>query len=183
MKYRFKIIQIFRKIFLFIYFKISPVNCSRLMGVTIGKNCKIYGNSPNMWGTEPFLITIGNNVYITNGCKFVNHDGGTLILRKRTPSLELTAPIVIGDDVYLGVETMIMPGIVIGNNVIVGARSIITKNVEENSVIVGIPAKKIKTVDQYYEEIKKKSLGIGHLDRDSKEKELKKIFKKQKFFI
>lgn len=178
MKYRFKLIQILRKSFLYIYFKLNPIACSRFMGVTIGANCKIYGNSPNMWGTEPFLITIGNNVFITNGCKFVNHDGGTLILRKKTPSLELTAPINIGNDVYLGVETMIMPGITINNNVIVGARSIVTKDVEENSVIVGIPARKIKTVDQYYEEIKKKSLGIGHLDRDAKEKELKRIFKK-----
>ncbi|AOW19030.1 hypothetical protein LPB03_07095 [Polaribacter vadi] len=167
-----------RKIFLFIYFKIDPIKCSRFMGVTIGENCKIYGNSPNIWGTEPFLITIGNNVYITDGCKFINHDGGTLILRKKLPSLELTAPINIGNDVYLGIETIIMPGIIIGDNVIIGARSIITKNIEENSVVVGIPAKKIKTVDKYFEEIKKRSLGIGHLDRDSKEIELKRIFGK-----
>lgn len=178
MKYRFRILQIIRKSFLYVYFKINPVSCSRYMGVIIGENCKIYGNSPNMWRTEPFLITIGDNVFITNGCKFVNHDGSTLILRKKTPSLELTAPINIGNDVYLGVETMIMPGITIHNNVIVGARSIVTKDVEENSVIVGIPARKIKTVDQYHEEIKKRLLGIGHLDRDAKEKELKRIFNK-----
>ena len=176
MKYKYKIIQIIRKCFLYVYFKISPINCSRLMGVKIGENCKIYGNSPSMWGTEPFLITIGNNVFITDGCKFINHDGGTLILRKKTPSLEITAPIFIGNDVYLGIETLIMPGVKIGNNVIVGARSIITKNVEDNSVMVGIPAKKIKSVDEYYENIKNKSLAIGHLDRDQKEKELKKIF-------
>jgi len=176
MKYKYKIIQIIRKCFLYVYFKINPINCSRLMGVKIGENCKIYGNSPSMWGTEPFLITIGNNVFITDGCKFINHDGGTLILRKKTPSLEITAPIFIGNDVYLGIETLIMPGVKIGNNVIVGARSIITKNVEDNSVMVGIPAKKIKSVDEYYENIKNKSLAIGHLDRDQKEKELKKIF-------
>jgi acetyltransferase-like isoleucine patch superfamily enzyme len=146
------------------------------MGVKMGNNCKIYGNSPNMWGTEPFLITIGDNVFITDGCKFVNHDGGTLILRKKTPSLEITAPIKIGNNVYLGIETLIMPGINIGNDVIVGARTIITKNIENDSVIVGIPGKKIKTVSQYYEEIKLRSLGIGHLDKDEKERELKRIF-------
>lgn len=178
MKYRFKFIQITRKIFLFIYFKINPVECSRLMGVTLGSNCKIYGNSPNMWGTEPFLITIGNNVYITDDCKFVNHDGGTLILRRKTPNLEITKPISIGNNVYLGIETIIMPGVNIGNDVIVGARSIVTKNIENDSVVVGIPAKKIKTVTQYHKELKIKSLKIGHLDRDSKEKELKRIFKK-----
>lgn len=178
MKYRIKIVYIVRKILLFIYFKINPISCSRFMGVKIGNNCKIYGNSPNMWGTEPFLISIGDNVFITDGCKFINHDGGTLILRNETPDLELTAPIVIGNNVYLGIETIIMPGVKINDRVIIGARSIITKDVESNSVMVGIPAKKIKSVDVYHEEIKMRSLKIGHLDRDSKEKELKKIFNK-----
>ena len=178
MKYKYRIIQIIRKSFLYIYFKISPVKCSRLMGVTIGENCKIYGNSPNMWGTEPFLITIGNNVFITDGCKFINHDGGVLILRKKTASLDLTDEIFIGNDVYLGLETFILPGVRIGNNVIVGARSVITKSIDNNSVVVGIPAKKIKSVDEYYENIKQKSLAIGQLDRDHKEKKLKEIFNK-----
>ena len=177
MKYKYRVIQIIRKIGLLVYFKIDPIKCSRYMGVTIGRNCRIYGNSPNMWGTEPFLITIGNNVFITDGCKFINHDGGTLILRKDTPDLELTAPITIGDDVYLGIESIVMPGVTIGSKVIAGARSIITKDVESNSVIVGAPAKRIKSVDQYHEEIKQRSLNIGHLDRDTKETELKRIFK------
>tara|TARA_R110002051_G_scaffold265495_4_gene325347 strand:+ start:11065 stop:11517 length:453 start_codon:yes stop_codon:yes gene_type:complete len=147
------------------------------MGVTIGENCRIYGNSPNMWGTEPFLIKIGNNVHITDRCRFITHDGGTLILRKFTPDLEVTAPIKIGNDVYLGEETIIMPGININNNVIVGIRSIVTKDIASNSVVVGIPAKKIKTVDEYHEKLKKISLKIGHLSRDKKEIQLKKIFK------
>lgn len=177
MKYRFKILGFVRKFFLFVYFKINPIKCSRFVGVEIGSNCKIYGCNVNMWGTEPFLIKIGNNVHITDGCRFITHDGGTLILRKYTPDLEVTAPITIGNDVYLGVETIIMPGVRIEDNVIVGARSIVTKDVQSNSVIVGIPAKKIKSVDEYYEKLKGSSLKIGHLSRDRKEKELKKIFK------
>jgi acetyltransferase-like isoleucine patch superfamily enzyme len=177
MKYKYRIIGVIRKLFLFIYFKIDPIKCSRFMGVTIGENCRIYGNSPNMWGTEPFLITLGNNVHITDDCKFVTHDGGSLILRSKTPDLEITKPIIIGDNVCLGIQTIVMPGVIIGDDVIVGARSIVTKDVENDSVIVGIPAKKIKTVSQYHKELKIKSLKIGHLDRDSKEKELKNIFK------
>lgn len=176
MKYRFRILGFTRKILLFFFFKISPIKCSRFMGVTIGENCRIYGNSPNMWGTEPFLIKIGNNVHITDRCRFITHDGGTLILRKFTPDLEVTAPIKIGNDVYLGEETIIMPGINIHNNVIVGIRSIVTKDIASNSVVAGIPAKKIKTVDDYHEKLKKISLKIGDLSRDKKEKELKKIF-------
>ena len=178
MKYKYRIIGVIRKLFLFIYFKIDPIKCSRFMGVTIGENCRIYENSPNMWGTEPFLIKIGNNVYITSRCRFITHDGGTLVLRKLTPDLEVTAPIKIGDDVYLGEEVIIMPGVTISNNVIVGIRSIVTKDIKSNSVVVGIPAKKIKTVDEYHEKIKKISLKIGHLSREKKEKKLKEIFQK-----
>lgn len=177
MKYKFKMIGIMRKIFLLIYFKINPIKCSRLMGVEIGRDCRIYGGSPNMWGTEPFLIKIGNNVHITDGCRFLTHDGGTLILRKYTPDLEVSAPINMGNDIYLGVETIIMPGVSLGDNVIVGAKSIVTKDVAPNSVVVGIPAKKIKTVDEYHEKQKKVSLKLGHLNRDEKEKALKKLFK------
>ena len=179
MKYKYKIIGIFRKLFLLIYFKISPIKCSRFMGVQIGENCRIYGNSPNMWGTEPFLIKIGDNVHITDGCSFITHDGGTLILRKYTPDLEVTAPINIGNDVYLGIQTLILPGVSIGNKVIVGARSIVTKNIPFNSVVVGTPAKIIKTVDEYHEKLKLVSLKLGHLSRDEKEKELKRLFKEK----
>jgi acetyltransferase-like isoleucine patch superfamily enzyme len=68
-----------------------------------------------MFSTEPWLISIGNNVYITSGCQFVTHDGDTLILRKEVPDLEFTAPISNGDDVYIGLNTTILPGVHIGN--------------------------------------------------------------------
>ena len=53
---------------------------------------------------------------ITAGCQFITHDGGTLILRKEVPDLELTAPIVVGSDVYIGLNTMILPGVRIGSS-------------------------------------------------------------------
>lgn len=177
MKYRFKIIKILRKIILHVYFKIDPIKCSRFLGVKIGKNCKIYGGNPNMWGTEPFLIKIGDNVHITDGCRFVTHDGGTLILRKFQKDLEITKPIEIGSDVYIGLQSLIMPGVKIEDNVIIGARSIVTANISTNSVVVGSPARKIKTIDDYFDKISQYSLEIGHLSGQNKEKELKKIFK------
>ena len=178
MKYKYKIIQIIRKCFLHVYFKINPIKCSRFMGVNIGENCRIYGNSPSMWGTEPFLITLGNNVHITDGCYFITHDGGTLILRQYTPDLEVTAPINIGNDVYFGIQSIVMPVVIINDKVIVGARSVVTKNIATNSVVAGIPARNIKTVDEYHEKLKNISLKIGHLSRDAKEIQLKKIFKR-----
>lgn len=175
-----KLINFMYKVFLFVYFRFDPVGCSRFMGVTLGKNCRIYGNKPSMWGSEPFLITIGDNVFITDGCQFVNHDGGTLILRKEVPDLELTAPIAVGNDVYIGIRTIIMPGVTIGNRVIIGASSIVTKDIPDNSVCVGIPARVLKTVDEFLEKAKLNSLHFGHLSSKEKELSLRKFFLRDK---
>ncbi|MFZ1290153.1 MAG: hypothetical protein WAR79_08680 [Melioribacteraceae bacterium] len=50
-----------------------------------------------MFGTEPWIITIGNHVHITREVLFITHDGGTLLFRQLVPDLEITAPIVIED--------------------------------------------------------------------------------------
>ena len=85
-----------------IHAKLDPLGYARSIGVTLGENVHFYGMPSGMFGTEPWLITIGNNVHITSGCAFITHDGGTLILRKEVPDLEWTAPISIGNDVYIG---------------------------------------------------------------------------------
>jgi len=64
-----------------------------------------------------------------------------------------------------------------GNRVIIGAGSIVTKDIPDNSVAIGVPARVIKTVDEYLEQAKKRSLHLGHLKGDDKAKELKKLFK------
>lgn len=166
------------KAILLLYFKISPVGCSRKMGVRLGKNVRIYGGSPNMWGTEPFLITIGSNVYITAGCKFITHDGATLIFRNEHPTLDITAPITIGDDVYIGLQSIILPGVNIGSRVVIGAGSIVTKDIPDNSVACGVPARRIKSVDEYLQRAQVRSLGVGHLPGAEKAQRLKELFRR-----
>jgi len=129
-----------------------------------------------MFSTEPWLITIGNNVYITAGCQFITHDGGSLILRKEVPYLELTAPINVGNDVYFGLKATILPGVTIGNRVIIGAGAVVTKDIPDNSVAVGVPARVVKMVDEYLEDAKKRSLHFGHLSAREKEVQIKKYF-------
>ena len=159
-----------------IYAKLDPIGYARSIGVRVGENVHFYGMPSGMFSTEPWLITIGNNVHVTSGCMFVTHDGGTLILRKEVPDLEWTAPITVGNDVYIGFRTMIMPGVNIGSRVIIGAGSIVTKDIPDNSVAAGVPARVIKTVDEYLEQMKKKSLKCGHLQGLEKETVLKRIF-------
>lgn len=139
-----------------------------------GGGCHIYGKVS--WSTEPWIITIGNNVHITDGVKFLTHDGGTLLYRDKVPDLEITKPITIGNDVYIGNNVIILPGVAVGSNVIIGAGAVVTKDIPDNSVAVGVPAKVIKTADEYFEKIKKESLHLGHLKGKEKDKKLMDYF-------
>ena len=64
--------------------------------------------------------------------------------------MDIIAPIQIGNNVYIGTGAIIMPGVKIGDNVIVGAYAVVTHDIPEFCVVAGIPAKVIKTVDDYY---------------------------------
>lgn len=155
---------------------IDPTQYARSVGVNLGTNVRFYGATPGMFGTEPWLITLGNNVHIVSGCHFVNHDGGVLILRENYPSLEITKRINVGDNVYIGLNCTILPGTNIGNNVIVGAGSVVTRSVPDNSVAAGVPARVIKSLDDYLVQAKLSSLGFGNLSANDKEIALKKHF-------
>lgn len=90
-------------------------------------------------------------MHITNGVRFITHDGGTLLFRDRVPDLEITKPIVIGDNVYIGNNVLLLPGVTIGNNVIIGAGAVVSRSIPDNSVAVGVPARVIKSSDEYFE--------------------------------
>jgi len=152
----------------------TPIQYAKKIGVNMGEGCRIYGVVS--WGTEPWIITLGNNVHLTNNIRFINHDGGTLLFRDRVPDLEITKPITIGNNVYIGNNVLILPGVNIGNDVIIGAGAVVTRDIPDNSVAVGVPARVIKTADEYFEKIQKESLHLGHLKYEEKDKALKKAF-------
>lgn len=152
----------------------KPVDYARKIGVTVGKNAHFYGQIS--WGTEPWLISLGDNVHISVNCKFINHDGATLIFRDRVPDLEITKLIVVGNNVYIGAESLILPGVHIGSNVIIGARSVVTKDIPDHSVAVGVPARVIKTTDEYLDKASKESLHLGHLKGKAKDDALKEFY-------
>ena len=154
--------------------KLKPVNFAKKIGVNFGENLRIYGNVT--WSTEPWIITLGNNVHITNGVKFLTHDGGTLLFRDKVPDLEITKPITVGDNVYIGNDVIILPGVSIGNNVVIGAGAVVSRNIPDNSLAVGVPAKVIKTADEYFAKIQKESLHLGHLNGEEKDIALRKYY-------
>lgn len=148
----------------------SPLRYAKIVGVNFGKDLHIYGNVH--WGSEPWIITLGDNVHLTEGVSFLTHDAGILIFKKDYPDLELTKPIIVGNDVYIGANTMILGGVTIGNKVIIGCGSIITKDIPDNSVAVGSPARVIKSADEYLEKAKHNSIHLGHLYGQEKDKAL-----------
>lgn len=158
----------------------SHVGYAKYRGVQMldgGKTVYIYGDPFSMFGTEPWCIRLGRNVHITRDVLFLNHDGGTLLFRHIIPDIEITKPIVVGDNVYIGARSIIMPGVTIGNNCIVAAGSVVTKDIPDNFVFGGVPAKLIKSTSEYFIKIEKESLHLGHLKGKEKDKELRKVIK------
>jgi len=166
--------KLIRKPYFFLLKRIDRQAYARKIGVNFGKDCFFYGEI--FWGTEPWIITLGNNVHISTECRFVAHDGATLLFRDREPTLELTKPITIGNNVYIGTRCLIMGGVNIGNNVIIGAGSIVTRDIPDNSVAVGVPARVIKTTEAYFEKAKRESIGLGHLKYEEKDRAMKEYY-------
>lgn len=97
-------------------------------------------------------------------------------LLKEVPDLDIAARITVGNNVFIGMRACILPGVTIGNNCIIGACAEVTKNVPDNSIVGGNPARIIKTTSEYLEKAKKNFLHIGHLYGKEKENKYKQIF-------
>ncbi len=104
------------------------------------------------------LITIGNNVTLAPRVHILCHDAST----KRYLGSTKKARVVIGNNVFIGASTVILPGVTIGDNVVIGANSTVCHDVEDNVVVAGCPAKKICTLDEY---LKKQALRMGRRDK------------------
>lgn len=128
---------------------------ARHLGVKIGKHCLI---ATRNWSTEPYLITIGNNVQVTENVYFFTHGGGNSV-RQIDPTFDAFGKIVVEDWVYIGAGSMIMPGVTIGEGALIAAGSIVTKSVAPHSVVGGNPARFICSTQDYYERNKKYNIG------------------------
>jgi len=120
----------------------------KLLGLRVSNNVKIFKNVD--FGSEPFLINIGKFSVITSGCRFITHDGSYSVVRNLDKSSnEYFNTIVIGDNVFIGLNSIILPGVKIGNNVIIGAGSVVTKSIPDNSVVAGNPAKILTSINEF----------------------------------
>ena len=123
----------------------------------VGKN---FFFQPRILPDEPKLISFGDNVVVASGVTFVTHDVIDKVLNKMNYNFTFNyncAPIEVGNNVFIGCNLTILPNVKIGNNVIIAAGSVVTKDVPDNSVIGGNPAKVISTFDGYVNNRKKEN--------------------------
>ncbi len=146
----------FDTLFKIIFYRSHKSKCKYLRRhkAKIGNNVRMF-ISVNHFGSEPWLVEIGNNVLISFGVYFVTHDGGISVIKNMYPEkkgLDRLGKITIGNNVFIGCNSIIMLNAVIPDNVIIGAGSVVTdKAMQPNSVYAGVPAKRICSIDEYYE--------------------------------
>jgi len=137
----------------------NPVKYAKKMGVKIGNNNRIVSCRHGMFGSEPYLVSIGSNCLLSGDIQFLTHDGSLDIFRHEIPNAFIYKPVKVGDNVFIGFRVTIMPGVTIGNNIAIGAGSIVNKDIPDNCIVAGVPAKIIRTYDEYKQKM------IPHLDK------------------
>ena len=150
-------------------------NFLRKKGVNIGEDCEIY-KSAN-FGSEPYLITLGNHVRINAGVQLITHDGGYWILRNayagvgtEFSNIDYLAEIKIGNNVHVGTNAIIMPGVCIGDNCVVACGAVVTKDVKPNSIVGGVPARYIESLDEYADKARRKGVPTKNMTSEEKKK-------------
>ncbi|MFV8374676.1 acyltransferase [Flavobacterium sp. LB1P71] len=135
--------------------------------VSLGTNCilehGVYFKFDGIWnagpsiliGDEVFIgaycefnisggIEIGKKAMIASGCKFIDHDHGTAIETSMNGQKPIVKPIIIEEEVWVGVNCVVLKGVTIGKGAVVGAGSLVLKSIGENEIWGGVPAVFIK---------------------------------------
>jgi len=115
---------------------------NRLRGVKIGS--KVYIGYGSLLGNHPFLLKIGNNVVISAGVKILTHDTSFTVIGGK----DLAGEVKIGSNVQLGANTIILPGVSIGDKVIIGAGSVVNKDIASGNIAAGVPARIISNTSE-----------------------------------
>lgn len=121
-----------------------PTSTLKKRGMKVGKN---FNRQQGCFidPTHCYLISIGNNVTFSIRVSLLAHDAST----KNCLGYTKIGKITIGDNVFIGANATILPGVTIGDNSIIGANSLVTKSIPKNVVVAGNPAKVICKLDDY----------------------------------
>ncbi len=125
------------------------IEICKARGLKVGKDV-IFIEAPK-FGSEPYLIEIGDRTKITANCTFINHDGAMYTIRSMEKYRDARnfGRIKIGRNCFIGNNCTILPGVEMGDNCILGAGSVLSSSTRPDSVYAGVPAKFICTLDEY----------------------------------
>ena len=118
----------------------------RTLGVKVGEGSRIYTRS---FSGEPWLVSIGDRVTVAPGVDFITHDASSWLLQDEKGRRYRYARITVGNDVFIGANAVILPGVRIGNRVIVAAGSVVNRSIPDNCVVGGVPARFLRTFDDF----------------------------------
>ena len=120
----------------------QPIYCDYGCNIEIGEN--FYSNH-NLVILDCAKVRFGNNVLIGPNCGFYTADHPT-DLEKRLTGVETARPIIVGNNVWFGGNVTVLAGVTIGDNCVIGAGSVVTKDVPANSVAMGNPCKIVRSI-------------------------------------
>ena len=121
----------------------------RKKGIKCGKNCNILSD---ICTKEPFLISIGDNVTISSNVHFITHDASVAKVFGSEIGSDIFGKIVIGNNCFIGLGSIILPGVELADNTIVAAGAVVTKSFSEGKIIIGgNPARIIGDWDSFKE--------------------------------
>ena len=124
------------------FFIEQPFICDYGYNIEIGEN--FYANH-NLTILDCNKVKFGDNVFIAPNCSFYTA-GHPLDVETRNKGLEYAKPIEVGNNVWIGGNVVILPGVKIGDNAVIGAGSVVTKNIPSNVLAVGNPCKVIREI-------------------------------------
>lgn len=151
------------------------VSILRERGVKVGTNVSIIA-IPHT-SSEPYLISIGDNTTISFEVAFITHDAATRVIRNLpdgNPETVIYGTIEVGKNCFIGARTTILPNVKIGDNTIIGACSLVNKDIPSNVVAAGNPCKVICSLDEYREKHEKDFLYMVSLPYEEKRQYLMK---------
>lgn len=128
----------------------------RRLGMSIGQGTTVYDpRSVLIDETRPWLVTLGSHVQIARGVTILTHGYEWAVLKGVYGEvLGSAGQVTVGDNVFLGVNAVILKGVAIGSNTIIGAGSVVTRDIPANCVAAGNPARVLMTLEEYYEKRK-----------------------------
>lgn len=155
----------------------DPVGFARSLGVRVGKDTQLLGTNLGTWGSEPYLITIGDHCLITAGVRFITHDGAIWVYRNEHPDIDRFGPVTIGNNVFIGTDAILLPGVTIGDDSVVAASAVVNRDVPPRTVVAGVPARPICTIDEYWQKNEPQFTHIHRRPEAEKRKLLLERFK------